>query len=433
MAGPISLDAKAVGPSNATIYSWIVFALTFGLLISDYMARQVLNAVFPLLKAEWQLTDGELGLLSGIVAIMVGLLTFPLSLAADRWGRVRSLTLMAIVWSLATLFCAMATSFEQMLVGRALVGIGEAAYGSVGIAVVISVFPQRLRATLAAAFMAGGLFGQVLGVAIGGTIAATHGWRWAFLAIGLGGLVLGAIYPLLVREKRVRELAGLDQVGEATADSETVPTRAPLKALIASRSVRLAYLGSGLQLFAAGSMPAWLPSFLNRNYGFALDRAGQVAALLLLACGVGMIACGMVSDRLSRDRPEQKINLAIAYSLGTAVCLALAFSLPAGTPQLVLIACAMFLVAGTVGPTGAMVANLTPLAIHGSAFATLTLANNLIGLAPGPILTGRLADAIGLASAFRFLPLPCIAAGIVFALMRRSYLADLERRQLAAA
>ncbi len=138
----------------------------------------------------------------------------------------------------------------------------------------------------------------------------------------------------------------------------------------------------------------------------------------------------MLSDRLSQRRPERKIELAIAYSLGTAVCLSLAFSLPAGTMQLALIACAMFLVAGTVGPTGAMVANLTPLAIHGSAFATLTLANNLIGLAPGPILTGKLADAFGLATAFRFLPLPCIAAAIVFAFMRRSYLADLAQRQI---
>ncbi len=127
MAGPITIDATAGGPSKVTLYSWIVFTLTFGLLISDYMARQVLNAVFPLLKAEWQLSDGQLGLLSGIVAIMVGLLTFPLSMAADRWGRVRSLALMAILWSLATLFCAMASGFEQMLVGRALVGIGEAA------------------------------------------------------------------------------------------------------------------------------------------------------------------------------------------------------------------------------------------------------------------------------------------------------------------
>lgn len=420
MAGPVIATPDMHGPARATAYSWIVFALSFGLLISDYMARQVLNAVFPLLKVEWQLTDGQLGLLSGVVAVMVGVLTFPLSLAADRWGRVRSLALMAVLWSLATLLCAVAGSFQQMLVGRALVGIGEAAYGSVGIAVVISVFPQRLRATLAAAFMAGGLFGQVLGVAIGGTIAASHGWRGAFLAIGIGGLVLGVLYPLLVSERRIRAMA---QAG--SVDPAARPARTSLRALIGSRSVRLAYIGSGLQLFAAGSLPAWLPSYLNRSYGLAVDRAGQVAALLLLACGCGMIVCGMISDRLSRDRPERKITLAMAYSLATAASLGLAMLLPPGIPQLMLIGLAMFLVAGTTGPAGAMVANLTPLAIHGSAFATLTLANNLIGLAPGPILTGRLADSMGLAGAFRLLPVPCLAAAIAFAAMRRSYLSDL--------
>lgn len=203
MAAPIAISGGiARGPSRASAYSWVVFALSFGLLISDYMARQVLNAVFPLLKAEWALSDGQLGLLSGVVAVMVGLLTFPLSLAADRWGRVRSLTLMAILWSLATLLCSVAQNFEQMLIGRALVGVGEAAYGSVGIAVVISVFPQRMRATLSAAFMAGGIFGQVLGVALGAEIAADHGWRAAFMVIGVGGLALGVLYPIIVRERR---------------------------------------------------------------------------------------------------------------------------------------------------------------------------------------------------------------------------------------
>src|SRR6187397_354989 len=111
-------------------YAWVVFALTFGLLISDYMARQVLNAVFPLLKAEWALSDGQLGLLSGVVALMVGLLTFPLSLLADRLGRVKSLTVMAVLWSLATLLCSIADNYGQMLAGRLLVGVGEAAFGS---------------------------------------------------------------------------------------------------------------------------------------------------------------------------------------------------------------------------------------------------------------------------------------------------------------
>ncbi len=405
------------GPDQATAYGWLVFALSFGLLISDYMARQVLNAVFPLLKAEWQLSDGQLGLLSGIVALMVGLLTFPLSLAADRWGRARSLALMAILWSLATLFCSVATSFNGMLLGRALVGVGEAAYGSVGIALVISVFPQRLRATLSAAFMAGGLFGQVLGVALGAQIAASHGWRLAFFLIGIGGLVLGLLYPIVVRDRRVSALAGLGV--------QAAPQIPALRHLFASRSVRLAYLGSGLQLFAAGALPAWLPTYLNRYYGLPLDQAGRRAALLLLICGGGMVLCGMLSDRRTKGRPLGKINLAIAYSLGAALSLGLAFALPPGPAQFAVLALAMFLVAATTGPAGAMVANLTPLALHGSAFATLTLANNLLGLAPGPILTGRLADGLGLAGALQLLPLPCLMAAGVFALMRQSYLTDL--------
>ena len=427
MAGHFAADAPSgTGPLRVTAYAWAVFALSFGLLISDYMARQVLGAVFPMLKAEWGLTDGQLGLLSGVVAVMVGVLTFPLSLAADRFGRVRSLTAMAVLWSLATLLCAVAGGYDTMLLGRALVGVGEAAYGSVGIAVVISVFPQRLRATLSAAFMAGGLFGQVLGVALGAQVAAAHGWRTAFTAIGLFGLVLGFVYPLVARESRIREIAGLDSAAQD-------PARGKLRALFASRSILLAYAGSGLQLFAAGALPAWLPSYLNRYYALPVDKAGRMAAVLLLVCGVGMIGCGMISDRLARHLPERKITLAMGYSLGTAASLALAFQLPPGPGQLLLLGMAMFLVAGTTGPAGAMVANLTPLAVHGSAFATLTLANNLLGLAPGPILTGRLADGLGLLGAFRLLPLPCLTAALVFAVLRRTYLADLAPRSVGGA
>lgn len=421
MAGGVVRSEESQGPDRASLYGWLVFALSFGLLISDYMARQVLNAVFPLLKAEWQLSDAQLGLLSGIVAIMVGLLTFPLSLAADRWGRAKSLALMAILWSLATLFCSIAQSYEAMLLGRALVGVGEAAYGSVGIALVISVFPQRLRATLSAAFMAGGLFGQVLGVAIGAQIASIHGWRAAFLAIGASGLVLGLLYPLCVRDAKVKALAGTSQ------NVQSVPAPA-LKQLFASRSIKLAYLGSGLQLFAAGALPAWLPTYLNRYYQLPLDQAGQRAALLLLTCGLGMILCGMVSDRITRGHPDRKIRLAVSYSLGTAVSLALSFALPVGPAQLSLLALAMFLAAATTGPAGAMVANLTPLALHGSAFATLTLANNVIGLAPGPILTGRLADSLGLLGALQLLPVPCLLAALAFTMMQRSYVADLDQQ-----
>jgi MFS family permease len=87
----------------------------------------------------------------------------------------------------------------------------------------------------------------------------------------------------------------------------------------------------------------------------------------------------------------------------------------------------MFMAAGTSGPAGAMVANLTPLPIHGTAFATLTLANNLLGLAAGPLLTGVLADALGLAHAFQLVPLVGLAAAAVFYFAKRHYLDDIQQ------
>jgi len=397
--------------SNAAIsrpkipgYAWVVFALTFGLLISDYMARQVLNAVFPLLKGEWGLTDGQLGFLAGVVPLMVGLLTLPVSMLADRFGRARSIVVMAIVWSAATLLCGLARNYDEMLFARVLVGVGEAAYGSVGIAVIISVFPKHLRATLTGAFMAGGLAGQVLGVGVGGAVAASHGWRMAFNAIGIAGLVLALAYAWWVRDSRLSD--------GVTAQRPKL-TLESLKSLFASRTLNCAYVASGLQLFVAGALPAWLPTYFVRYYDLPLQKAAPLAALFLAIGGAGMVLCGMASDRLV-EGAERRARLSAGFCITSAVFVAAAFALDPGVPQLVLLGLAMFFAASTAGAAGAIVAALTPAALHGTAFAVLTLANNVFGLAPGPIVTGWLADRIGLVGALQLLPVASVAAALVF-------------------
>lgn len=401
--------APARGP-DISAYAWLVFALTFGLLISDYMARQVLSAVFPLLKAQWSLTDSQLGLLSGVVAVAVGVLTCPISLLADRVGRVKSIAAMAFLWSLATLLCGLAATYNQMLAARLLVGVGEAAYGSVGIAVIISVFPERLRSTLTGAFMAGGLAGQVLGVAIGGAVAATHGWRAAFLAIGAAGLLLAIVYPLVVRETRLR--------GEAEVHRAEVKL-SNLATLLAGRALKCAYVGSGLQLLVAGALPAWLPTYFVRYYDLPLKHAASLAALFLALAGVGMLVCGIISDKLLRET-RQRALLNAFYCMGCAASIAAAFALGPGPTQLELLGVGMFLAAASAGPSGAIVAALTPAALHGTAFAILTLANNAFGLAPGPIVTGWVADRLGLLGALQLLPFASVAAALVFVVGTRS-------------
>ncbi|WP_405718058.1 MFS transporter [Streptomyces sp. NBC_00046] len=416
-------------PTVSRGYARLVFALSFGLLLIDYMSRQVLNAVFPLLKAEWLLADAQLGSLSGIVALMVGVLTFPLSLLADRWGRVRSLVIAATVWSLATLGCAVAASYGQMFLGRFLVGVGEAAYGSVGIAVVLSVFPVTLRATLSGAFIAGGAFGSVLGVSIGGVVAQHLGWRWAFGVMGIAGLVMAAVYGTVVTEKRLGSAAG----GSSGSSGERAPVRTLLPRLFSSVSVLCAYIGSGLQMFIAMALLAWMPSFLNRYYGMPTAKAGVVAGAFALITGVGMILSGFVTDRLSRRAGARKWTVAIICSLGSLVLLTAGFQLSAGPPQLLLIGAGTLLSNATAGPAAAMVANLTPAAVAATAMATLTLANSLLGLAPGPAVTGMLADRMGLLGALRLVPLVAVLSGAAFAIGKLRYENDLRRAALLPA
>lgn len=418
-------DTLMPAPAVSRAYAWSVFALTFGLLLADYMSRYVLNAVFPLLKVQWLLSDTQLGSLSSIVALMVGVLTFPLSLLADRWGRVKSLTLMAVLWSLATLGCAVSANYGEMFVARFFVGVGEAAYGSVGLAVVLSVFPVRLRATLSGSFLAGGAFGSMLGMALSGVVASHFGWRWAFATMAVFGLVLAGIYRVVVTERRLAPGRGISDARPGARPR--IALRNLLPTLFASKAVIYAYAGSGVQLIIPGALQAWLPTYLGRYYGMRVDRASVIAGLFVLTTGVGMILCGMLTDRVSRHNAPRKWTMALAYCVGTFVSLVVAFQLSPGPLQLSLIGIGMFLAWGICGPTGAMVANLTPPAIHATAMAVWALANNLLGLATGPLVTGMLADRIGLHAALQLMPFAAVGAALLFMAGKRHYPGDLLR------
>ena len=121
------------------------------------------------------LSDTQLGGLVSIVAIAVALGVVPLSLLADRY--VKSIFLMALIWSLATVACAFSGSYAQLLAARGVVGLGEAAYGTAGAALIASLFPARVRSTMLGAFLAAAVVGSVLGVMLGGIIAERWGWQ----------------------------------------------------------------------------------------------------------------------------------------------------------------------------------------------------------------------------------------------------------------
>src|SRR5215471_5887062 len=250
-------------------YAWAAFGILFGLMLVDYVDRQVIVSMFSHLKDEWHLSDGQLGALVSIVSVTVAIGAVPLSLLADRWSRVKSIFLMALVWSLATISCAFAGSYAQLLGSRSIVGLGEAAYGTVGAALLATLFPPRMRSTVLGAFFLASLFGSVLGVVLGGVIAERWGWQSGFGAVGIPGLLLAFIFLFVVRDYRTVALP----TSESSSGKQTAPG-AIVAALLRPRTMLVACLGAGLQLLTLSMTYAWLPSYLNRYYGLAPDQAG---------------------------------------------------------------------------------------------------------------------------------------------------------------
>jgi len=418
---PIESAAMSTG---AKAYAWVVFALMFCLMLSDYMSRQAINALFPLLKEQWQLSDTQLGSISSIVPLTVGVLTLPLSIIADRWGRVKSIALMVAVWSVATLGCAIASNYHEMVVARLFVGVGEAAYGSVGFAMLLSIFPKHMRSTVSGGFTSAAAFGSVLGVSLSGLISTHLGWRWSMGMMAITGFVLVMIYCAVVTEKKLAKAQPDDVRGTPAYGHVRLTPRALFTGLFPSRSVFCAYLGCALQIFVQGTLFVWLPSYLNRYWGMSVSEAAVLASGLVLVSGLGQLLCGVVTDRISGVSMLKRWNMAIGYCLAVGTLLAIAFRLPHGHLQLALLVPGVFFVASSYSACSVIIAGATPPAIHGSVFATLTLFNNILGLAAGPLVTGMVADAFGLEVAMRWLPLSAVLPFTVFIIGRWCYAAE---------
>lgn len=402
------------------------FALTFALMLSDYMSRTVINAILPLLKSEWALTDAELGSLVSIVAVMVGVMSLPVSFLADRWGRVRSVAAMAAVWGLATVACGFSGNFVALLIARAAIGLGEAGYGSAGGAVLMQIFAPRMRSTVAGAASAAAIVGSVLGISLGGIVAARFGWRAAFFLAGAVGLILGVAYLIVVREPP--RATGRCEAGAASP----VRVSTTIEALFAKRAAVWSYVGNGFQTFAWAALAAWLPSYLNRYYALSPGEAGVKSGLLIMISGAGMVACGYLADRLGRCAAVDKMRVCVLYALLTGVLLAASFLLPPGTGQVVLLGLGMFVAVGHIGPSVAVITDVTDSSIHATVIATFVLFGNLLGQAPGPFVTGIMADGFGLGSALQIVTLSCLFAAAAFAWGSRFYQGDLDRAAASA-
>ena len=415
-----TLDTADHRPA-ARRYAWSVFAILFALIIVDYVDRQVVVSMFSHLKVQWDLSDRQLAGLVSIVSVTVALGAVPLSLLADRWSRVKSIFLMAVVWSLATIACAFTGSYMQLLATRGLVGLGEAAYGTVGGALLASLFPPRMRSTVLGAFIAASTLGSMLGVVVGGFIAQRWGWPAAFGSVGVPGLVLALLFPMIVRDYKTVSLPEKDYTGR----THRLSARAVVAELLRPRTAITTCIGAGLSLLVFSTTYAWLPSYLNRYYAIAPDRAGLMTGVVVLLGGFGALVSSALSDRLTSRFPCARLYVPAVAAALTTVTMVTAFAgVEAGPLQFALLALGGLLMAGSIGPTDAVVIDVIHPGLRATGGSILSVTRNLFGLAGGPLLAGALSDAYGLQFAMTVVPFFGLAAAGLLLVAARTYEKD---------
>ncbi|MEI6003095.1 MFS transporter [Paraburkholderia bengalensis] len=404
--------------------AWFAFAMTFALMLFDYIDRQVIVSLFPHLKAAWGLSDMQLGSLVSIISIVVAAGGVPVALMADRFSRVKSIFVMATVWSLATISCMFARNFGQLFAARAIVGLGETGYGSVGGALIASLFPKRLRTTLLGAFFAAASLGSVLGVMLGGVVAAHWGWKAAFGIVGVPGLVLAFLYLLVPDYKTVELAPRMDQARHSLQSF----TRHIVSTLASSPTVWWTCLGAALQLVVVSMIWSWLPSYFHRYHGAAPVHAGMLAAMIVLCGAVGSVIWGVIADRLAVRRPRNKLVMMAILCTATLLVFATAFgvTMPA-KQQFLLITLGGLLMMCTIAPTATVVLNVIHPGVRSTGAAILSLFQNLFGLAVGPFVGGLLSDAWGLQVALAVMPAFGLLAALCFLRAMRTYESELSK------
>ncbi|MBI2264517.1 MAG: MFS transporter [Armatimonadetes bacterium] len=270
----------------------------------NYADRNVFVALVEPIKGEFSLSDKGMGLLNFAFMLSFSLSAYPIARLSDRGLRKNIVALGGILWSLATFLTGSVHTFFQLFLCRAVLGVGEAAYACTLSPMLSDYFPLRLRATVISIAASALGLGTALGFLVGGVIYHHIGWRYAFYAFGLPGIVLAILAYYLkepVRGLPERTELGLHHPREDFAVPRPENLLAPAREILAIPTIRWVCLTGILLTFSLGGFFFWLPSFLERYHGFSTtDVATKLS--MIAGCGLlgGMVCGGFLADALQR-------------------------------------------------------------------------------------------------------------------------------------
>ena len=372
---------------SAAYIKYVIFLLML-VNVVNYMDRMALSVLLPLIKSDLQLSDTQLGLLTGAAfAIFYGVFGIPIARWADNGNRRNIIALAMTFWSGATALCGAATGFWSLFVTRIGVGIGEAGGIAPAQSMISDYVPAGRRAGALSIHAAGATLGIVAGLSLGGWLGELIGWRITFVVLAIPGLVMALVVKLTLREP-VRGYAD----GNATVTA-ALPLKEVLIFLWRCRSYLHLCLALVISNFAVAGLMAWLPSFYARSFNLSMSEIGLYYGIATGVGGtIGLLLGGFVANSLMQRDVRFPIWLgASAITLAAPVFL-VALSIDSSVFSFGCVFLAHMIWGLSTAPKLVVIQSVVKPRMRAMASAVVILLSGVIGFSGGPLFVGIASD-----------------------------------------
>lgn len=426
-------------PLPKSSYAWYTTILLTAVYIFSYVDRTILNLLVEPIKEDLQLNDTEISLLMGpAFALFYTTLTIPLGWLADRSKRTWIVAVGVTLWSAATAACGLARNFVQLFTARIMVGVGEASLSPCALPMIADSFPPEKRgkpiATYSAALSLGGGIAALAGASVivwsktAGTIdlplvGELRPWQFAFLAVGIPGIILGVLVALM-REPARQEQSGLAEPGKAGL-------RDAARHLRSDWRMYSGFVAIVCVMTTVAYSQGWFPAMFERTWGWPAEKFALYYGIFTLIIGPATVfATGWYIDRLYlRGKKDAPVLVMIGGLLIIIPTHALAPLMPDGNLAFIFVATNLIGMASvtTAGSAGLM--NIAPGEIRSQVTALYFVIISVTGLMLGPTTVGILSDSVVGAENIRYaVSLVAIIYGLPVLLTLRSTLAHYRVR-----
>ena len=370
------------------------FYLTFFLLLNifNFVDRNLLIAFAPQIKADFNLTNVEWGLLTGVYFLFFySVFGIFMGVLGDKFSRMKIAAAGVFLWSLMTAFTGIAKNFSHLIIARALIGVGESALTPNSISMLSDVYDQSKRGTASAIYYLGIPLGVGFGMLIAAYFGPMVGWRTVFISLGIIGMILGVITYFLIEPIRGKLDLSIQNDHKIMSIREIISLTK--STLYTSKSLTFVIIGSiflHIPLGAGNFEVLWA---VNER-GFSSSEYNSLFGIFFILGGsVGAILGGVLSDKLSHYFKGGVMSfLTISYLILTPLTISYRFV----EPDTFIFYFTLFFISLNVtffyGPVFASVQALTPVKIRSTMVAIFILGVNIIGMGVGSFVTGYLVD-----------------------------------------